>query len=122
LFLVLSSRGCGLAMAPAASTMSGAIFQPLAMILLMSGWYFVVILSVVSTVNLSLQYVNSINCVVIYGVGASGGGWLYGWPRMCGLSLALWWHLWVPHVHGICHVGNVFSWGSSLYVPVFISM
>ena len=39
-----------------------------------------------------LQYVNSINCIVIVGVGVSGGGELYGWPSkhtMSGLSLAL---------------------------------
>ena len=29
---------------------------------------------------MSLQYVNSMNCIVIVGVGASGGGELYGWP------------------------------------------
>jgi hypothetical protein len=72
------------ALAPAASTytMSGAVFQPLAMILLMSGWYSVVFMSLVSAVYLSLQYVNSINYIGIFGVGDSGGGWLYGWPRM----------------------------------------
>ena len=42
--------------------------------------------------NLSLQYVNSINCKVILGVGDFGGGWLYGCPmadNMSGLNLAL---------------------------------
>ena len=46
------------ALAPDASTMSGATFQPRAIILLMSGWYFVIFLSFVSAENLSLQYVN----------------------------------------------------------------
>ena len=49
-------------------------------------------LSLVSVENLSLQYVNSMNCIEIYAVGLSGGGWLYGWPKMhskSGLSLAL---------------------------------
>ena len=50
-----------------------------------------IFLSRVSVVNLSLQYVNSINCMVISGVGVSGGG-VCGWPMMhimsC-LSLAL---------------------------------
>ena len=99
-------------LAPATSTMSGATFHPLVMMLLMSGWYFMIFLSRVSVANLSLQYVNSINCMVISGVGVSGGGWLYGWPMMhsmSGLSLALQWHLWVPHVHGSSHVGTVFS-------------
>jgi hypothetical protein len=52
----------------------------------------VVFLSLVSAENLSLQYVNSMNCIVIFGVGASGGGELCGWPTthsMSGLSLAL---------------------------------
>ena len=71
---VLSSRGCGLWLLPAASTISGATFHPLAMILLMSGWYSVVFLSLSSAVNLSLQYVNSINCMVNSGIGFFGGG------------------------------------------------
>ena len=58
----------------AAITMSGATFQPLPMTLLMSGWYFVVFLSRVSAVNLSLQYVTSMNCMVTSSIGASGGG------------------------------------------------
>ena len=71
---------CVVALAPATSTMSGATFQPLVIMLLMSGWYFVVFLSRVSAVNLSLQYVNSMNCIVIPVVGVYGGGWLYGCP------------------------------------------
>ena len=67
---VLSSRGCGLWLLHAASNISGATFHPFAiLILLMSGWYFVVFLSLDSAVNLSLQYVNSINCMVIFGIG-----------------------------------------------------
>jgi hypothetical protein len=65
---------CVVALAPTAITMSGATFHPLVLTLLMSGWYFVVFLSRVSAVNLSLQYVNSMNCMMISGVGASGGG------------------------------------------------
>ena len=42
--------------------------------------------SVVSVENRSLQYVNSMNCIVIIGVGASGGGELYGWPKMQSMS------------------------------------
>jgi hypothetical protein len=52
----------------------------------------VIFLSLDSAENLSLQYVNSINCIVIFGVGATGGGELYGWPMthsMLGLSLEL---------------------------------
>ena len=70
--------------------------------------------------NLSLQYVNYMNCMVTPIVRVFGGGWLYGCPmshNMYGLNLALQWHLWVPHVHGNSLVGTVFSWGWSLYVP-----
>ena len=73
---------CVVPLAPAASTMSGATFQPFVMMLFMSGWYFMIFLSRVSVANLSLQYVNSMNCMVISGVGVSGGGGLYGWPMM----------------------------------------
>ena len=80
--------------------------------MLMNGWYFVDFLSKVYVVNLSLQYVNSINCMVISNLGFCGWGWLYGWPMtrsLFGLNLVLQSHLWVPHVHGNNHVGTVFS-------------
>ena len=98
-------------LAPAASTMSGAIFQPFVMMLFMSGWYFVIFLSKVSVANLSLQYVKSMNCMVRSGVRVYGGGWLYGWPmmhNMSGLSLALQWHLWVSHVPFVAMLGLYF--------------
>ena len=50
--------------------------------------------------------------MVSSGVGASGGGWSYGWPMtqsMSGLNLVLQWHLWAPHVHSSSHVDTVFS-------------
>ena len=65
------------------------------------------------------------NCIVVIGVGASGGGELYGWPKMqriSGLSLALQWQRGVLHVHGSNHDGTLFSGGKSLYMHVFISM
>ena len=113
------------ALAPEAKTMSGATIHPLVVRLLMSGWYFVVFLSTVSVKNLSLQYVNSMYCIVIYGVGATGGGELYGCPmthKISGLSRALQWQRGVSHVHGSNHAGTVFSWGESLYMPAFISV
>ena len=73
--------------------------------------------------NLSLSYVNLMNCMVRSGVGVSGGGWLYGWPMMhsmSGLSLALQWHLWVSHESS--HGGVVFSCGWPLCNPAFIDM
>jgi hypothetical protein len=59
---------CVVPLALATNTMSGATFQPFFMMLLMNGWYFMILLSRVSTSNLSLQYVNSMNCMVISGV------------------------------------------------------
>ena len=64
---------CVVPLAPATSTMSGATFQPFVMMLFMSGWYFMIFLSRVSVANLSLQYVNLMNCMVISGVGVFGG-------------------------------------------------
>ena len=43
---------CIVALAHATKTMSGATFHPLAMMLVMSGWYFVVFLLRVNLVNL----------------------------------------------------------------------
>ena len=71
---------CVVPLAPATNTMSGVAFQPFATMLSMSGWYFVIFLSRVSVANLSLQYVNSMNCMVISCIGVFGGGLLYGWP------------------------------------------
>ena len=64
---------CVVPLAPATNTMSGATFQPFAMMSFLSGWYFMIFLSRVSVTNLSLQYVNSMNCMVISCVGVSGG-------------------------------------------------
>jgi hypothetical protein len=84
---------CVVPLAPAISTMGGATFQPFVMMLFMSGSYFMIFLSRFSVANLSLQYVNSMNCMVISGVEVyKGRGWLYGWPMMhsmSGLSLVL---------------------------------
>ena len=77
---------CVVALAPATITMSGATFHPLVIMLLMSGWYFAIFLSRVSTVNMSLLYVNSMICMVIFVVGVSSGGWLYGCPMTHNMS------------------------------------
>ena len=73
LFSLFIDGMCVVALAPAANTMSGVTFHPLAMMLLMSGWYLVVFLSRVYVANLSLQYMTSINCMMSYGGGVSGG-------------------------------------------------
>jgi hypothetical protein len=55
---------CVVALAPAIMTISGSIFQPRVAILSISGWYLLVLASSVVGENLSLQFVNSINCKV----------------------------------------------------------
>ena len=93
------------------------------MMLLISGWYFWILFAIVSCENLSLQYVNSINCIMRLSIGFGGGSFLYGSPlthRMSGLNLALQWHLWCSHVQGRSHEGTVFSCGLLLNVPAFM--
>jgi hypothetical protein len=60
------------ALAPAVMTISGVIFHPLEAILI-SGLYLLVFASIVSRENLSLQYVNSTNCMVRLGSMSIGG-------------------------------------------------
>ena len=55
---------CVVALAPAVITMSGSIFQPRAAMFSISGLYLLALASSVSNENLSLQYVNSMNCMV----------------------------------------------------------
>ena len=54
-------------------TISGSIFHPLEAILSISGLYLLVFASIASRENLSLQYVNSINCIVRLGSLPVGG-------------------------------------------------
>ena len=61
------------ALAPAVITISGSTIHPLLIISLMRGWYFCIFLSMVSGENLSLQYVNSINCTFRLMLGDVGG-------------------------------------------------
>ena len=55
---------CVAALAPAVITISGSIFQPRAATLSISGLYLLALASSVTGENLSLQYVNSMNCMV----------------------------------------------------------
>jgi hypothetical protein len=55
---------CVVALAPVVITMSGSIFQPLIVMLSIRGLYLLALASSVSGENLSLQYVNSINCMI----------------------------------------------------------
>jgi hypothetical protein len=114
---------CVAALAPTVITISGSIFQPRVAILSISGWYLSILASSVIGESLSLQYVNSMNCMVIVWSTFVGGVFWYGSPltqRMSGLKRELQWHLWVPHVQGNNQLGTVFSWGLSLKVPAFI--
>ena len=58
---------CVVALAPAVMTIRGSTFHPLAVILAINGLYLLVLASNVSGENLSLQYVNSMNCMVRLG-------------------------------------------------------
>jgi hypothetical protein len=55
---------CVGALAPVVITMSGSIFQPRATMFSISGLYLLALASSVFGENLSLQYVNSMNCMV----------------------------------------------------------
>jgi len=55
---------CAAALALAVITIRGSIFHPLTTIFSISGLYLFALASSVSGENLSLQYVNSINCMV----------------------------------------------------------
>ena len=55
---------CVAALAPAVITISGSIFQPRATMFSINGLYLLAFASSVYGENLSLQYVNSMNCMV----------------------------------------------------------
>lgn len=55
---------CVDARAPAVMTISGFTFHPVAAISSSKGWYFAVLLLMVSRKKWSLQYVNSMNSMV----------------------------------------------------------
>ena len=55
---------------------------------------------------------NSMNCMMLFGVVVFGGGLVYGWritQSMSGVSYALQLHLWALHIHSISHVGTMLS-------------
>ena len=114
---------CVVAMAHALMMIRGLTFHPLATILAIGGKYLLFFASSVSSENMSLQYVNSINCMVRLGFMYVGGSLRYGRPliqRMSSLNLELQWHLCVPHVQGSSQLGMVFSWGLLLKMPAFM--
>jgi hypothetical protein len=62
------------ALAPAVMTISGSTFHPLLIIFFINGLYFYIFMIIVSYGILSLQYVNSMNCIVRLLFGSVGGG------------------------------------------------
>jgi hypothetical protein len=64
--------------APVVSTMSGFTFHPLALMSSIRPSYFAIFSLILSGENLSLQYVNSMNCTVSVELGWFGGSALYG--------------------------------------------
>jgi hypothetical protein len=104
-------------------TIRGAVDHPRCWISIIRGAYFLSFSIIFSSGNLSLQYVNSTNCMVMLGVGCEGGGWLCGWfsiNRMSGFNLALQRHGFVEHVQGSNHSGTVLSCGLLLCLSTFI--
>jgi hypothetical protein len=92
----------------------GSPFHPLAFISLISPRYLLVFSWILAGEYLSLQYVNSMNCIISAWLGSCGGSALYGWFRIhsiSGLSLALQWHLcvWFLQLHGSSQFGTIFS-------------
>ena len=67
---------CVVALTFATKTMSGATFYFIVVMLLTSGWYFVISYQLFFATNYSLQYVGFIICMVSYGARVFGDGWL----------------------------------------------
>jgi hypothetical protein len=116
-----------LPLAPVVSVISGSTFQPLLFMSLINPWYLSVLSWILSREYLSLQYVNSMNCIVSVWLGSCGGSALYGWFLMhsiSGLSLALHWHLcvWLLQLHGSNQSGTVFYWVWPSDFPAFTRM
>ena len=73
-------------------TISSSTFHPLLLMVFINGWYFLVFVVIVSKENLSLQFVNSMNCILRLFSRAIGGFDWYGNPLihiMPDLNLAL---------------------------------
>ena len=60
-------------LAPAVITIRSGAFQPLFHISSSNGAYFLVFFSIFLCENLSLVYVNSMNCIMMCGTGCIGG-------------------------------------------------
>ena len=62
------------ALAHVVMTTNGSTFQPMLTTLSSSGLYYSILRVIVSFGILSLQYVNSMNCIVRLSLGSIGGG------------------------------------------------
>jgi hypothetical protein len=95
LYVLCNVDIAGVWMVPHVSTviiMIGSTCQPRCFISAMSGRYLFVLFWILFLKNQSFLYVYSINWIVIFGCGCSGGRFMYGCLRihsMSGLNLAL---------------------------------
>ena len=64
---IFNNGMCVVPLAPAVMTMSGVVCHPLLFMSFINGWYLSIFLCMESVGNLSLVYVNSINCIVVSG-------------------------------------------------------
>ena len=114
---------CVVLLAPTTIIMIGGTCQPLVWISLRRGEYFMVLHWILSIANRSLVYVNSMNCILIWGSGWSGGVPLCGIPWMqsiSGLKQALQWHQCGVHEHWSNQGGILFSGGKFRNFPAFM--
>ena len=81
---------CVAALVPAVITISGSIFHSIEAMLSIRGLYLLTLASNVSGENMSLQYVNSMNCMVRFWSMFVGGSFWYGNPLTCRMSGLNW--------------------------------
>ena len=62
--MIFIENMCVVALIPTIITISDSTFYPLLVILFISGWYFSFFVVIVFGENLSLQYVNLMNCIL----------------------------------------------------------
>ena len=93
---------------------NGSIFHPLFMRELTNGLYFSIFFSIISGENLSLQYVNSMNCMMrllLWFVRRSDSYANSFIHSIFGLNLVLLWHVCHAFMHTSSHGGTIFSGG-----------
>ena len=91
--LVCSNRA---PLIPAVMVIRGLTFHPCCVGMSINGWYFICLVSMVVSENQSWQFVNSINCIVGFGVGFWGMRQRFEAPNthtMYGLSFVTLWQV-----------------------------